>query len=94
MHLVKDLSPEQKTAVESLLGRSISEDEAVSLKAIKPAAIVPSQLTEEQRIAALERLDSYFARVDAQRQPVSEEEEDSIIIETLRSTRPGYRPAS
>jgi hypothetical protein len=93
-HLVKDLSLEQKTAVESLLGRSISEDEAVSVKALKPAAIVPSQLTESQRSAALEKLDSYFARVDAQRQPVSEEEEDSIINEALRSTRPGYRPAS
>jgi hypothetical protein len=29
----KDLSPEQKTAIEGLLGRAIAEDEAVSVRA-------------------------------------------------------------
>jgi hypothetical protein len=94
MHHVKDLSPEQRVAVESLLGRSVSEDEAVSIKALNPSAIVPSRLTEEERKAALEKLDLYFARVDAQRQPVSQEDEEAIVNEALRSTRPGYRPAS
>ena len=55
---------------------------------------VPSHLTEEQRKAALEKLDLYFTRADAQRHPVSQEEEESIINEALRSTRPGYRPVS
>jgi hypothetical protein len=94
MHHVKDLSPEQRVTVESLLGRSVSEDEAVSIKALNPSAIVPSRLTEEERKAALEKLDLYFARVDAQRQPVSQEGEEAIVNEALRSTRPGYRPAS
>lgn len=31
-HDVKDLSPEQKRAVESLLGRPVAEDESVSIK--------------------------------------------------------------
>jgi hypothetical protein len=35
MHHVKDLSPEQRIAVESLLGRSVSEDEAVSNEALR-----------------------------------------------------------
>jgi len=94
MHHVKDLSPEQRVAVESLLGRSVSEDEAVSIKALNPSAIVPSRLTEEERKAALEKLDLYFVRADAQRQPVSQEDEEAIVDEALRSTRPGYRPAS
>ena len=47
MHHVKDLSPEQRVAIESLLGRSVSEDEAVSIKALNPSAIVPSRLTGE-----------------------------------------------
>lgn len=94
MHLVKDLSREQKTAVESLLGRTLSEDEAVSIKALSPSSIVPSRLTEDERKAALEKLESYFARVDVRRQPVSQEEEERITNEALRSTRPGYRPAS
>jgi hypothetical protein len=94
MHHVKDLSPEQRVAVESLLGRSVSEDEAVSIKALNPSAIVPSRLTEEERKAALEKLDLYFVRADAQRQPVSQEDEEAIVDEALRSTRPGYWPAS
>jgi len=94
MHRVKDLSLQQKVVVESLLGRSVSEDEAVSIKTVEPAAIISSRLTEEQRKAALEKLDLYFARVDAHRQPVSDEEEESIINDALRSTRPSFRPTN
>ena len=32
----KDLSPEQKTVLESLLGRRILADEAISVRAIEP----------------------------------------------------------
>ena len=32
-HKVKDLSPDQKTAIESLLGRSIAENEEISINA-------------------------------------------------------------
>jgi hypothetical protein len=31
-HKVKDLSPDQRTAIESLLGRSISENEEISIR--------------------------------------------------------------
>ena len=34
IHSVKDLSPDQKLALESLLGRSISEEEQVSVRAV------------------------------------------------------------
>jgi hypothetical protein len=92
LHRVKDLSPEQKLTIESLLGRSVSEDEAVTIRVEAPTAIFPSRLTDEQREAALEKLNRYFVRVDSQRRPVSDEEEESIIDEALRSTRPNYRP--
>ena len=68
-HSVKDLSSEQKLAIESLLGRRVSDDEQISI------TTVPSKLTREQRAEALEKLDRYFAHMDAHRQPVSEEEE-------------------
>jgi len=32
IHKAKDLSPDQKTAIESLLGRAIAEDEAISIR--------------------------------------------------------------
>lgn len=90
LHRVRDLSPEQKLAVESLLERSVSEDESVSIKALTSSAIVPNTLSDGQRKEALAKLNQYFARVDARRKPVSEEEEEGIINEALRSTRPNY----
>jgi hypothetical protein len=83
----KDLSPDQRAAIESLLGRRVLEDEAISVRAIEP----PS-LSDERRLEVLRGLEEYFAKVDAQRQPVSPEEADAIIDEALRSTRPNYRP--
>ena len=92
LHRVRDLSPEQKTAVEALLGRTVSSDEAVSVRAVVPATIIPSQLSQEERIEALRQLDGYFAKVDSRRKPVSDEEEDTILLEAIRSVRPNYRP--
>jgi hypothetical protein len=92
LHRVKDLSPEQKLAVEALLGRAVSNDEAVSIRAIVPANIIPSQLSQEERADALRRLDRYFAKVDARRKPVSQEEEEAIFLEAMRSVRASYGP--
>jgi hypothetical protein len=92
LHRVKDLSPEQKLAVEALLGRAVSNEEAVSVRTIVPAAIIPSQLSQEERAEALRRLDRYFAKVDARRKPVSEQEEEAMFMEAMQSVRPNYRP--
>jgi hypothetical protein len=92
LHDVKDLSPEQRRVVENLLGRPVAEDECVSVKGIRPSAIIPSRLSSEERREALLKLRGYFAKVDAQRRPVSDSEEEEIINEALRSTRPNYRP--
>lgn len=83
----KELSPEQKVAIESILGRKLMENEDVSVRAIEPPA-----LTDERRVEVLNGLEAYFAKVDAQRQPVSSEEADAAIDEALRSVRPNYRP--
>jgi hypothetical protein len=93
LYHVKDLSPDQRTAVEALLGRPVSEQEAVSVRAVAPAAILPSQLSSEERTRALDSLRAYFAKVDERRKDISEEEEDAIITEAIRSVRPNYRPA-
>ncbi len=92
LHHVKDLSTEQKLAIEALLGRAVSNEEAVSVKAVNPASIIPSTLSAEQRMEAIRQLDRYFAKVDAGRQPVSEEEEEAIVNGAIRSVRPNYRP--
>lgn len=91
-HHVKDLSPDQRRTVEDLLGRPVADDESVSIKSIQPSKIIPPRLSPEERKEAFEQLRRYFAKVDAQRRPVSEAEEEEIINEALRSTRPHCRP--
>ncbi len=38
IHKAKDLSPDQKTAIESLLGRSVAQEEAISIRTIASAS--------------------------------------------------------
>lgn len=92
LHHVKDLSPEQRRAIENLLGRPVGEDEFVSIKGIRPSAIISPQMSPAEREETLEKLRRYFIKVDAHRKPVTEAEEEEIMNEALRSTRPGYRP--
>jgi len=83
----KDLSPDQKAAIESLLERRILEHEAISIRAIEPPA-----LSEERKHELIEQLKKYFAEIDARRMPGSPEEAEDIINEAMKSVRPGYRP--
>ena len=89
---VKELSPNQRLVVEGLLGRAVKEDEAVSVNAIAPNRIVPSSLSDGERRSTLEALRRYFDRVDSQRAPIGDEDEDEIITDAIRSVRPNYRP--
>ena len=77
-------------AVNALKKALVLEDEAISIRAIDPPTV-----SDKHRLEVLRGLEEYFAKVDAQRQPVSPEEADAIIAiidEALRSTRPNYRP--
>ena len=82
-----DLSPDQKAALETLLGRRVQDDEAVSVRTFEPARVSDAR---KQEIA--NELRKYFAEVDASRKPVSEEEAEAVITEAIRSVRPGYHP--
>jgi hypothetical protein len=83
----KDLSPDQRKAIESLLGRTVLEDEAISVRAIEPPPV-----SAERRKQLAEELRKYFAEVDRRRRPGSANEAEEILTEAIRSTRPGYRP--
>ena len=87
IHKAEDLSPEQKTVIESLLGHRVQEGEAVSVRAFEVPAV--SDVRREQ---ITQRLRRYFAEVDARRRDVSAAETGDIIDEAIRSTRPHYRP--
>ena len=72
LHSVKDLSPDQKLAIESLLGRPISEDEQVSVRTL-PAS--PEWLMSIQQDArkkgtdklTMEEIDSEIAAARRER---------------------------
>ena len=83
----KDLLPDQKAAIESLLGRRVLENEAISVRAIE----LPP-LSDQRRREQTAELRKYFAEVDARRKPGSPEEAEEILTEAIRSSRPGYRP--
>jgi hypothetical protein len=87
IHNAKDLSPDQKKAIESLLGRRVLDDEAISVRAIEPPA-----LSDRLRQELAEELRKYFTEVDARRKPGSAEEAEEILTEAIRTVRPGYRP--
>jgi hypothetical protein len=83
-----DLSPDQKAALETLLGRRVQDGEAVSVRTFEPATV-----SHERKLEIANELRKYFAEVDSSRKPVAEEEEaEAVITEAMRSVRPGYRP--
>ncbi len=79
---VSDLSPEQKAIFESLLGRAVHEREHLQIDAHMNT---PS---DEEREKAWDDLRDYLEERAAKRPP----EEEELILEALRSTRPNYRP--
>ena len=82
-----DLSPDQKAALETLLGRRVQDSEAVSVRTFEPAMV-----SHARKLEIANELRKYFAEVDASRKPVSHEEAEDIITEAMSSVRPGYRP--
>jgi hypothetical protein len=84
--LAKDLSPQQRQAIESLLGRSMSEKEAVTIRAYEPAAV-----SAQRRAEIIARMEAYFTELDATREPTSVDEADAVFEEAMRQTRPNYR---
>jgi len=90
VHKVKDLSAEEKSALEKLLGHAISEHENISVRVLPST----SGVSPERRRQILDGLSAHFAKIDSQRKPASSQEADEVLNEALRSTRPGYRPVN
>jgi hypothetical protein len=71
IHKAKDLSPDQKTAIESLLGRSVAENEAISIRMLASASAPEwlQQSWETAKRAGLDRLsvEEIDAEIDAAR---------------------------
>ena len=88
-----ELTPAEKSALATLLGRRVQDSEAISLRAFER-----SNLSDQQRLSIANELRSYFAEIDATRHQPSPGEahqrqrpDDDAMAETMRSVRPGYR---
>lgn len=82
-----DLTPTEKAAVETLLIRRVQHGEAVSVRAIEQARIIP-----KERLKIANDLKKYFIETDATRKPISESEQEDAITEAMRNVRPRFRP--
>jgi hypothetical protein len=87
LHSARGLSPDVRNAVETLLGRTLKDDEAVSVRAYQPHE---APAAEQQR-SAVRGLEQYFSKIDERLKDVPEDQLDEIIDEAIRSVRPGYR---
>ena len=88
LHSARKLPQPVRIALEQLLGRTLSDNEAISVRAYQPhEAPSPDQqrhLTDELR--------RHFAKIDEKAKDIPESEQEEILGEAIRSVRPDYRP--
>ena len=78
-----DLPPGVKSAVEQLLGRPIGADEEVSIAAVPPQRVPPS----ENRAVVAQRFENLLNRRAAKVRDISDEEIDAAIDEAVDHVR-------
>ncbi len=78
-----ELSTSQKAVLEELIGRRLSDEEAVSLRTV-PA----ENRSPEERQAAAEKLRAFLKNLPEPK--AAEDDLDAAILEAMRSVRPGY----
>jgi len=88
LHSSKQLSPRVRSALEEVLGRTLREDEAISVRAYEPQETASA----EQEYAQNNELRRYFAALDERTKDIPDCEQAEIIEEAIRSVRPGYQP--
>ena len=87
IHKARELKPQTRAAVEAELGRSLSDDEDVSIMAFA----THEAPANEVRSRANQELETYLKRIDKQTAKVTSEEAEEALQEALKQVRPGYR---
>jgi hypothetical protein len=83
-HKVKDLSADQRLAIESLLGRRLRDDEGLN---IQPSRVLSEAPEGEERTAAYRQYLDHLDSVAGRSEDVPEEALDSAIDEACRRVR-------
>ncbi|MGA2581260.1 MAG: hypothetical protein ABSH24_35300 [Bryobacteraceae bacterium] len=85
VHHVKDLSADQRLAIESLLGRALREEESVT---IGPSVVVQEAPTGRERERAFRQHQSCLDELAGRVKDVPEEKIDAAIEEAVGRLRP------
>ena len=83
-HRVKDLSQEQRLAIENLIGRSLQEDEGLN---IQPARILKEAPAGEERVRAYHRYLGHLDKLADRAKDVPDGELDALIDEACNRAR-------
>ena len=87
IHKASELKAETRVALEAELGRSLQDDEEVSIMAFVPH----DAPTGEAHTEAGHKLRDHFNRIDQKLKGAPDEETEEALDEALRNVRPGYR---
>ena len=83
----EDLSEAVKSALESLLGRTLEADEEISIMAYRPHEAPRGPMRDQLAQSLNEQMDEMAERV----KDAPDDELDEILDEGMRSARPDYR---
>jgi hypothetical protein len=84
VHHVKDLSPNQRAAIEDLLGRRLREEESLT---IRPARILKDAPVGDDRTAAFQRYRNHLDMLADRVKDVPEQDIEAAIDEALQAVR-------
>ncbi len=87
IHKVSELKAGTRVALEAELGRSLQDDEEVSIMALVPHDAPRG----EARMDAVKKLRDHFNRIDQTLKGAPIEETEEALNEGLGNVRPGYR---
>ncbi len=87
IHKASELRPETRAAVEAELGRSLQDDEEVSIMAFLPHEAP----TGEARAETARNLQQHLNRIDQMTKDVPEEDTERTLNEAIHNVRKGYR---
>ena len=80
VHHVKDLSSDQRLAIESLLGRALRDEESLT---IRPVRILTDAPTGQERARLFRRYQDHLDQLANRVENVPEDEIDSAIDEAI-----------
>ena len=87
IHRASELRTETRAALEVELGRSLQDDEEVSIMTFVPHAAPTGEAHKE----AGRNLQDHFHRIDQKLKGASPQQTEEALDEAIRNVRPGYR---